>query len=121
MFDSSNDFPPLINQVYYAGEEADCMAHCCCGPNRSFQLIVTDTRNRQVMQFSRPTAFGFSDSIDVSAPVGRIIGRVVKQFDLVFPMFKIKDYQNKTVLNIEGPAITTSFFGDVEFKVRLER
>lgn len=84
-------------------------------------MIVTDTRNNQVMQFSRPTAFGFSDSIDVSAPIGRIIGRIVKQFDLVFPMFKVKDHRNETVLNIEGPAITTSFFGDVEFKVRLKR
>lgn len=80
-------------------------------------MIVTDyNSNQQVMQFSRPVAVGFSDSIEVSAPVGQLIGRIVKQFDL-FPSFKVKNHSNEMILSIDGPAFTSSFFGDAEFKV----
>ncbi|XP_055309030.1 phospholipid scramblase 1-like [Sitodiplosis mosellana] len=103
--------------IYHADEDADCCAHLWCGSDRSFDMIITDNYDNRVMQFFRPTAIGFSDSIEVSAPIGQVIGRIVKQFDLVFPTFKVKNQYNETVLYIEGPAITTGFFGDVEFKV----
>lgn len=80
-------------------------------------MKITDIHNNLVMHFYRPTRIGFQDSIEVSAPVGQLIGRVVKEISF-FPTFKIKNHKNETVLRIEGPAITTGFFSDVEFKVR---
>lgn len=105
--------------MYWANEDADCCGHCCFGADRPFDMKITDIHNNEVMHFMRPIQMGFSDSIEVSAPIGQIAGRIVKEFNL-FPTFKVKNHNNDTVLRIEGPAVTTSFFGDVEFKVTLQ-
>lgn len=81
-------------------------------------MKVMDNYHNQVMHFYRPPTCGFTDSIEISAPVGQMIGRIDQEFTLIYPNFKVKNHNNETVLRIEGPACKTSLLGDVVFKVK---
>lgn len=55
--------------------------------------------------------------MEVTAPPGTLIGKVVQDWSLCYPSFRVQNATGETVLRIEGPLCTFSICGDVEFKV----
>ncbi|GFY78767.1 phospholipid scramblase 1, partial [Trichonephila inaurata madagascariensis] len=55
--------------------------------------------------------------LEVSAPPGQLVGRVVQEWSILTPQFRIENASGETVLRIEGPFCTFSICGDVEFEV----
>lgn len=79
-----------------------------------------NVQSHEVMHFYRRIHMGYRDSIEVSAPLGRVIGRVKEDWTVLRHRFTIKNHENKPVLRIEAPFFKSSLFGDAEFKVRHE-
>ena len=57
--------------------------------------------------------------IEVQSPPGTVIGTVDQDWTLCNPSFTIRDQSGEVALTMEGPCLTYSFCGDVEFKVRV--
>ena len=55
--------------------------------------------------------------VEVQAPEGETVGYVRQAWSVCKPSFKICDANDETVLRIEGPCLTCSICGDVEFQV----
>ena len=55
--------------------------------------------------------------MEVMAPPGNVIGKVVQDWSILYPSFRVQNATGETVLRIEGPLCTFSICGDVEFKV----
>jgi len=109
--------------IYTAKEDTDCCTRNCCGPLRPFDLIIKDSQEREVIHLSRPFACGsclcpcLLQSIEVEAPPGTPVGRVVQDWSMCTPQFRILDASGETVLRIEGPLCTFSLCGSVEFQI----
>jgi len=109
--------------VYKAKEDTDCCTRMCCGPVRPFDMIIKDNYDREVIHLNRPLACNSCffpcclQSIEVSSPPGTVIGTVEQEWSMCIPQFVIRDHNGDVVLRIEGPFLTFSFCGDVEFKV----
>ena len=56
--------------------------------------------------------------IEVQSPPGTVIGTVDQDWTLCSPSFTIRDQSGEVALTMEGPCLTYSICGDVEFKVR---
>ena len=56
-------------------------------------------------------------TMEVCAPAGSPIGFIEQEWTLCTPAFRILNKDREIVLKIEGPFITVSCFGDVEFQV----
>ncbi|XP_031634208.1 phospholipid scramblase 2-like, partial [Contarinia nasturtii] len=103
--------------IYWAKEDANCLATFFLGSGRPFNMKILDNRHVEVLHLYRPAALGFTDSIEVSTSSGQILGRIQQKYTLVYPNFKVKNHKNETILRIVGPAVKMSL-GDVVFEVR---
>ncbi|RWS31685.1 phospholipid scramblase 2-like isoform X2 [Leptotrombidium deliense] len=107
----------LGQKVYFAGEESDFCGRTCCGPNREFSMKIVDNNYHDVATIYRPMAcLCESGPTEVSSPPGNIIGFITQEINIA-PRFKVKNPQMEPVLRIEGPLITTSLGGDVNFNI----
>jgi len=103
------------NKVFYVGEESDLCLRQCFGRNRPFTLQVKDAQGSNILTFDRSLSctccFGMccSDSLTVSAPNGQVLGTVVEECNILFPMFSLKDAAGNTLLKIEGPLCPMTF------------
>ncbi|CAH1264616.1 phospholipid scramblase 1-like isoform X3 [Branchiostoma lanceolatum] len=110
-------------KVYFAAEKNDCCSRQCCGNVRSFEMKVYDNNKQEVIHFSRPLrcmncwAVCCLQELEVQAPPGNTIGWVKQSWHPYLPKFTIEDASGQTVLEIEGPCLSCSFCGDVDFKV----
>lgn len=111
-------------QVYWAVEDTDCCTHYCLGSIRPFDIKIWDIHQNEVIHFCRPfscTCWCFQccymQSIEISSPPGRIIGRVTQTSTYFYSNFDIKNHLNKTVLRIEGPRFIWRCYRDIDFKV----
>lgn len=109
--------------VYKAKEDTDCCTRMWCGPARPFDMIIRDNYDNEVIHLNRPLRCSSCfypcclQEIEVSSPPGTVVGTVCQDWSLCTPAFSVKDHNGDTVLKIEGPCLTFSFCGDVEFKV----
>ncbi|XP_031632031.1 phospholipid scramblase 1-like, partial [Contarinia nasturtii] len=109
----------IIKQIfiYWAKEDANCLATFFLGSGRPFNMKILDNRHVEVLHLYCPAALGFTDSIEVSTSSGQIFGRIRQKYTLVYPNFKVKNHKNETILHIVGPAVKMRL-GDVVIKVR---
>ncbi|XP_030372172.1 phospholipid scramblase 2-like [Scaptodrosophila lebanonensis] len=105
--------------VYMAFGDTDGCARLCYGSERPFEIRIVDTSKQEVIHLSRPSACGpcCVENLEVTAPPGNIVGSIEQELTLLSPSFKVKDHLGDTVMRIEGPFSTTSFFGDVDFDI----
>jgi len=113
----------LGQNVYKAVEDTDCCTRIVCGPQRSFDMIIKDNADREVIHLNRPyrcTSCCFPcclQTLEVSSPPGTVIGYVDQKWTCIKPKFDIKDGDGNVALVIVGPWCTYSCAGDVVFKV----
>ncbi|XP_065179720.1 phospholipid scramblase 1-like [Sycon ciliatum] len=101
----------LGQQVYYAKEVSDCATRQCCGPNRPFQMQITDNAGKEVMRLDRPFRCGFQcccetqrPFLEVQAPPGNPIGYVKSEAcACVWPTFLLLDLNMQPILRIHTP------------------
>lgn len=55
--------------------------------------------------------------MEVQAPLGTTIGYVRQDWHPFLPKFSIQDANKETVLKLEGPCLSCSCCGDVNFEV----
>lgn len=91
--------------------------NCCDGP--AFDMQILDMNQREVIHLqSSISCYPFSTPVvEVKLPNGQVIGNVERDLTLIIPKFAIMNTRGETVLRIEGPAVTTSFGGNVDFYV----
>ncbi|CAG7822032.1 unnamed protein product [Allacma fusca] len=109
--------------IYSVKEDTDCCTRNCCDALRPFDILIRDSQEREVIHLSRPFACGsclcpcLLQSIDVEAPPGIPVGRVVQDWSMCIPQFRVLDASGETVLRIKGPCFTFSLCGSVEFQI----
>ncbi|XP_049518939.1 phospholipid scramblase 2 [Dermacentor silvarum] len=112
--------------MYNIAENSSCMARCCCGPKRPFEMDVFDYRNVAVMHFVRPLRCVHCcyccclQEMQVQAPPGKVVASVVQKWSMCYPTFVVNDRNQRRVLDIVGPLCTASIpcKCDVDFEVR---
>ncbi|XP_031632026.1 phospholipid scramblase 1-like [Contarinia nasturtii] len=105
--------------IYWATEEPNCCARGSFGASRPFDVKIMNIQSQEVMYFYRRIGVGYRDSIEVSAPLGKVIGRVKEDWSFLNHSFTVKNHENTPVLRIEAPFFKSSPFGDAEFKILL--
>ena len=110
------------NLVFSISEESGCCNRFCCGPCRSFNIMIRDTQGQTVMQLVSPnycTAWCCLRSIEVQFPPGTVIGFAKEQFTWCgfHPKVKIQNSAGETFLTAHGPlcAIAPNITGDADF------
>ncbi|KAK8782104.1 hypothetical protein V5799_016566 [Amblyomma americanum] len=110
-------------KVYKAVEDTDCCSRNCCGPNRPFDIKLTDNAGNEVIHLQRDLRCSSCcfpcclQRLEVSSPPYTPIGYVVQEWSILTPKFRVENSDGECVLKIEGPICTWSICGDVEFKV----
>jgi len=126
-FETANKYKVLNTmgqEVYFAKEDTDCCNRMCCGPSRPFDMNITDGQGTEVIHLYRPLRCQGCcfpcclQRIEVSSPPGTIIGTIEQNWSLCAPSFSILDQSGEPVLEIEGPCLPCSCFGDVEFEIK---
>lgn len=94
-----------------------CTRNCCAGP--AFDMQILDMNGSKVLDFaSGISCYPLSTPVvEVRTSGGQTIGSVERDLTIVTPKFTIMNARGETILRIEGPMITTSFGGDVDFDV----
>ncbi|XP_077553074.1 phospholipid scramblase 2-like [Haemaphysalis longicornis] len=109
--------------IYMAVEESDLASRCCCGKSRPFEMTVLDYRNVEVIRFFRPLrcdsccCFCCLQEMQVQAPPGTIIGSIRQRWSVLFPTFSVLDSNDREVLKVVGPFITSACCNDVVFDI----
>lgn len=110
-------------KVYKAVEDTDCCSRNCCGPNRPFDIKLTDNGGNEVIHLQRDLRCSSCccpcclQRLEVSSPPYTPIGYVVQEWSILTPKFRVENAEGECVFKIEGPFCTWSICGDVEFKV----
>jgi len=110
-------------EIYSAKEDTDCCTRNVCGPIRPFGMTIKDNNDQEVIYLNRPLNCQSAcfpcclQHIEVQSPPGTVIGTVDQDWTFCNPSFTIKDQNGEVALTMEGPCLTYSFCGDVEFKV----
>jgi len=113
----------LGQNVFKAKEDTDCCTRYLCGPLRSFDMIIKDNADQEVLHLQRPYRCQSCcfpcclQELEVSSPPGTVIGYVKQNWTCLKPKFTIYDADDNEVLVIVGPMCTFSMCGDVEFKI----
>ena len=97
-----------------------------CGPLRPFDMKIFDGNQKEVMQFNHPWSCDSGccfpccfQSLDVSTPLGRVIGSIEEELTFCYPNYSVKNHNGDTVLRIEGPICKISCGRDVNFKASI--
>uniref|UniRef100_A0A914UJH0 Phospholipid scramblase n=1 Tax=Plectus sambesii TaxID=2011161 RepID=A0A914UJH0_9BILA len=110
----------LGQRVFYAAEDACCcgLCLCCqkpckCWKNCKKICCMCCEREFDITVFNNAG----KPKVEVEGPPGNPIGTVVQNWSICKPQFSIQDVHDETVLKIEGPCITCSPCGNVEFQL----
>lgn len=109
--------------IFMAVEESDLASRCCCGKSRPFEMTVLDYRNVEVIRLFRPLrcdsccCFCCLQEMQVQAPPGTIVGSIRQRWSLLFPTFSVLDSNDREVLKVVGPFITSACCNDVVFDI----
>ncbi|XP_037947124.1 phospholipid scramblase 2-like [Teleopsis dalmanni] len=114
----------LGQKIFHAEEESNWWARNCIGKSRAFDMKVFDNFQNEVLHFYRPWmcakffSQGCTQSIEVSAPPGNLIGRVEQAWaGWCTPAYRIVNENNENILRIEGQSCLASCGSDVVFNV----
>ena len=108
--------------VYHAVEASNCLLRQCCGPCRPFNMVVSDSQEREVITLHRPLrcchwcCFCCLQEVEVQSPPGTTIGYIQQDFTFLYPWFSILNEDRDTLLKLKGPCCCYTC-GDVEFEV----
>ncbi|XP_017543305.1 phospholipid scramblase 1 [Pygocentrus nattereri] len=114
----------LGQKIYSAKEQNDCCTRNCCGPQRSFDLKITDHNEQEVIRLVKPFRCTSCwcpcclQEMEVQAPPGNTIGFVVQNWHPFLPKFSVLGASHEPLLTIEGPLCAISCCGDVDFDVK---
>lgn len=102
-----------------AVEGTDFVTRNCCDCGPAFDMAILDMNQRKCIDLqSSISCYPLSTPVvEVKLPSGTVIGSVERDLTLIMPKFTIKNARCETVLRVEGPAVTTSFGGNVDFDV----
>ncbi|KAH9374836.1 hypothetical protein HPB48_011137 [Haemaphysalis longicornis] len=109
--------------IFVAVEESGLCQRCCCGIRRAFQMKVMDYHSVEVLRFIRPLrcecvcCFCCLQEMHVYAPPDTLLGSVKMQFNPIFPTFLVLDGNQRDLLKIQGPFITSACCNDVVFDI----
>lgn len=109
--------------IFLALEESDLFSRCCLGELRPFEMKIMDYRNVEVLRFVRPLRcdwglfFCCLPELQVYAPPETLIGSVKMTANPCFPTFLVLDSDQKEVLWVQGPLITSACCNDVVFDI----
>ncbi|CAG7817512.1 unnamed protein product [Allacma fusca] len=110
-------------QIIYTAKQdtdADCCTRICGGTRIPFDINIRDSQEQEVIHLSRPVAHAsclcccLLESIDVEAPRGIPVGRVVQDWSMCNSQFRILDASGETVFQIER---MSTCCGPVEFQI----
>ncbi|OWA53015.1 putative Phospholipid scramblase 1 [Hypsibius exemplaris] len=82
------------------------------------KYVILNEQGQQVYYAVEDTDFAraYASTMDVTAS-GQPIGFIEQEWSLCNPLFRVLNAQREPVLKIQGPCMTCSFCGDVEFQV----
>ncbi|KAG8197643.1 hypothetical protein JTE90_001573 [Oedothorax gibbosus] len=109
-------------KIYTAKEDTDCCTRNCCGSQRPFDMKIKDNGGNEIIHLVRDLRCDSClcpcclQTIEVMSPPGVPIGRVVQEWSILTPQFRVESETGETVLKISGPFCTFSICGDVEFE-----
>lgn len=111
------------NKVFVVIEESNVCGRLCLGSSRPFTLRVKDVRGMDVIVIER----GFdctcccglfcADSVKIKDGVGNLLGTVVEECSLLYPMFKLHDAAGALRMKADGPACPIACGGNVTFRL----
>ena len=114
--------------VYKAKEKTDCCQLQFCGPNRSFEMEITDNNGTEVLHLNRPLACSSCCfpcclmEMTVTSPItGDVLGSIRQKWAILQPKFEICNGNGDVVLNLQGPICTISCFSDIVFDITTAR
>jgi len=118
-------------QVFFAAEESDVCMRQCCGPNRGFDLHITDNLQQEVIKVHRDfkccagcawcaSADCCAFTVDVEAPVGQRVAYIRQEFTCLAPKYTIRNAEDQIIFRIEGPVCIFPMCGGQDFVVTSE-
>ncbi|MEE6500942.1 hypothetical protein FKM82_003998, partial [Ascaphus truei] len=114
----------LGQRLYFAMEENIYLNRNVCGPMRPFTIRISNNKGQEVITVIRPLRCisccfpCYLQELEVQAPPGTTVGFIVQKWDPLLPKFTIQNERKEDVLEIVGPYLTCSCFGDVDFEVK---
>lgn len=109
---------------YKAAEKSNFCERQCCGPLRSFKMMIADNTGREVISLDRPLkcqgccCFCCLQELDVKSPVtNEVLGMIRQECTPCRPKYSVLDGQGQKIFEINGPFCVISCCGDVEFPI----
>ncbi|XP_063357973.1 uncharacterized protein LOC134647550, partial [Cydia amplana] len=112
---SNNEYVVLAPDgavILYAKENSRALNRLFVGKDRSFEINIYDTQDKEVVRLRRPYTFG-PDKMDVTS-CGSLISVVRQEVTVFKPVLNINDANDRPMLRVKGPMAT---FGDADFKL----
>jgi hypothetical protein len=123
-------FNSMGQQIYFAKEQTDICMRMLCGPNRGFEIHITDNMQQEIMTVRREfkccagccwcaNADCCAFEVTVEAPPGQVVGFVRQEQSSWKPSYSIRDANHDKMASVEGPVCVCNApcCGDVEFPV----
>ncbi|KAH9497927.1 recombinase rad51, variant 4 [Dermatophagoides farinae] len=108
--------------LYFAAEENDLCTRNCLGEVRPFIMRLYDNNRNEILRLDRPWRCTsclcpcFLQELTVYSGAQKL-GSIRQEWSIFYPIFSILNSAGEKVLHIEGPLITFSCGGDIEFNV----
>jgi len=110
--------------LYMATELSSPLQRLMCGAKRGCTISMADHTRQEALTLTRRMAFASCcfpcrlQEMQVLAPPGEYLGRIVQVWTMNTPLYLIKDNNDELLFLIEGPAISACCGKlDVEFKI----
>jgi len=109
--------------VFDAKEDSGCCSRQCCGPNRTFNMVLSDNTGRRVIECHRPLSCASlcfcGSKMEVRSPLtNEIFGYCKQVFSCTKSRMDIYDSNNQKIFEISGIICGINCCNDVDFKVK---
>ncbi|OTF79273.1 phospholipid scramblase 2-like protein [Euroglyphus maynei] len=112
----------LLKFIFHRSLENDLCTRNCLGESRPFTMRLYDNQRNEILRFDRPWRCNsclfpcFLQKLDVYSGANKL-GSIRQEWSVCYPVFSILNATGQKVLHIEGPFMTFSCGGDVDFNV----
>lgn len=113
-----------MGQTCYKAEKSNFCERQCCGPLRSFDMLINDNTGLEVIHLDRPLkcqsccCFCCLQEVDVTSPVtGETLGMIRQKCHPFLPIFEVQDASGQAIFDIKGPFCVIACCGDVNFPI----
>ena len=117
-------FNTMGQQVYLATEDSNCCARQFCGPERPFEIGITDGQSNEVIHISRPFKCCNvvccpcnKHEVTVTVPSTEQVLGTIKQDWSCLPSYSIFDGNGSKLFNINGPCSLFHCCQDINFEI----